>query len=116
MGIPADVWCGRWVPERTIMLRKTSKAVQAAMDTMMLPAVVRANRWFWCHSQGTPIERWGFILQQLLTLTGRCRITTLDLMCGVKMDMTGLGVKMDMTGLVGVLALCAGGGAAARAQ
>lgn len=96
VGIPADVWAGLWVPERTIMLRKTSKAVQAAMDTMMLPAVVRVSRWFWCHSEGTPTERWGFILQQLLALAGRCRITTLQLLCAA---------DTDMSGLAGVLAL-----------
>lgn len=50
-GIPVDVWRGLWVPERTIMMRKTSKAVQAAMDTMMLPVVVRMSRWFWFHSR-----------------------------------------------------------------
>ena len=97
VGIPADVWCGMWVPERTIMLRKTSKAVRAAMDTMMLPVVVQVSRWFWFHSRGVLAVRWDFILQQLLALAGRCRITTLELRCAA---------GMDMSGLAGVLGRC----------
>jgi Ran GTPase-activating protein (RanGAP) involved in mRNA processing and transport len=97
--IPADVWGGVWVPERTIMLRKASKAVQETMDKMMLPVVVRGNRWFWFHSRGSCDERWGFILQQLLALAGRSSITTLELLCGA---------DVDVGGLAGVLALCPG--------
>ena len=98
-GIPADVWGSICVPERTIMLRKTSKAVQEAMDTMMLPVVVRGNRWFWFNSRGSYSDRWRFILQQLLALAVRSRITTLELVCVADIALDGLG---------DVLALCPG--------
>ena len=51
------------------------------------------------HLRGSVAERWAFVLQQLLALAGRCRVTTLELLCSG---------APDMTGLAGVLALCPG--------
>ena len=69
------------------------------MDTMMLPVVVRGNRWFWFNSRGSYSDRWRFILQQLLALAVRSRITTLELVCVADIALDGLG---------DVLALCPG--------
>jgi hypothetical protein len=69
-----------WPPERTIMLRMTSKKVQELVDKVRPPAVVRLSRSFWEDVRnGTGAERLNRILAPLATMPTRCRIITLDL-------------------------------------
>jgi hypothetical protein len=45
--VPAEDWSRTWPSCRTIMLRRTSKRVNKAVDKMRLPAVVRLSRSFY---------------------------------------------------------------------
>jgi hypothetical protein len=98
--IPAEDWCRAWAAGRTIMLRRTSKTVKEVVDKMRLPAVVRLSRSFWNDARnGTQKAKLEFVLRQLVAMTARCCITTLEL---PRCDMKGQGAEM----LAGVLEQC----------
>jgi hypothetical protein len=44
--IPVNDWWRTWVPDRTIVLRMTSKPVKNAIDKLRPPAIVRLSRTF----------------------------------------------------------------------
>jgi hypothetical protein len=48
--IPSEDWCRTWSADRTIMLRRTSKRVNAVVDKMRLPVVVHLSESFWYDS------------------------------------------------------------------
>jgi hypothetical protein len=78
--IPQDDWCRTWAAGRTIMLRRTSKRVEEAVDKMCLSTVVLMRTTFWGDARnGTTAEKIQFVLRQLTSLTGRNRISTLEL-------------------------------------
>jgi hypothetical protein len=98
--IPHDDWGRTWAAGRTIMLRRTSKRVKEVVDKMRLPAVVRLSRSFWDDARnGTAAEKLTFVMRQLLVVTARCRITTLEL---PRCEMKG----QDAGRLAEVLAQC----------
>jgi Ran GTPase-activating protein (RanGAP) involved in mRNA processing and transport len=98
--IPHDDWGRTWAASRTIMLRRTSKRVKELVDKMRLPAVVRLRRSFWDDARnGTDAEKLTFVMRQLLVMTARCRITTLEL---PRCEMKG----QDAERLAGVLEQC----------
>ncbi len=99
--IPADDWCRTWAADRTMMLRRTSKTVKGVVDKLRLPAFVCLSRSFLndtCY--GTAAEKLQFVFRQLVALTARCRITTLEL-CHCEMK------GQDTERLARVLGQCA---------
>ena len=65
------------------MLRRTSKRVKEVVDKMRLPAIVRLSRSFWDDARnGTEEAKLQFVMRQLLAMTARCLITTLELLHG----------------------------------
>jgi hypothetical protein len=78
--LPPDDWSRNWAAGRTIMLSRTSKRVKEVVDKMRLPAVVRLSRRSWDDARnGTEKGKRQFVLRQLIFMTARCRITSLDL-------------------------------------
>ena len=71
--IPAEDWGRNWAASRTMMMRRTSKTVQEAVDKLRLPAVVCVRT---CGSVHWEPQ---FICCQLASLTALVSITTLDL-------------------------------------
>ena len=68
------------------MLSRTSKRVQEVVDKMHLPVVVHLSRNFWDDSHnGTEKEKYQFVLSQIVVLTVRWIIITLELPhCGME--------------------------------
>jgi hypothetical protein len=78
--LPPDDWSRTWAACRTIMLRRTSKRVKEVLDKMRLQALIRLSRSFWGDARnGTAKEKRHLVFSQLTAVTGRCRITTLEL-------------------------------------
>ena len=89
--------CRTRVAVRTIMLRRTSKRLKEVVDKMCLSAVVRLSRSFWDDVRNdTADEKIKFVKRQLVVVTVRCRITTLEL---PRFEMKG----QDTERLAGVL-------------
>ncbi len=100
--IPAEDWCRTWAAGRTIMLRMTSKRVKEVVDKMHPPAVVRLSESFWADARnGTAAEKLKFVIRQVILMTARCSISTLELSyCSY--DVKG----QDAESLAGVLTQC----------
>jgi hypothetical protein len=98
--IPAEDWCRTWAAGRTIMLRRTSTRVKEEVDKLRLPAVVRMSSTFWDDARNdTDAEKLKLVVRQLVVVTARCRITTLEL---PRCEMKG----PDAERLAGVLEQC----------
>ena len=84
------------------MLRRTSKRVKEVVDQMHPAAVVRLSGSFWADTRnGTAAEKLQFVIRQVILMTARCRLSTLELSyCSY--DMKG----QDAQSLAGVLTQC----------
>jgi hypothetical protein len=117
--VPSDDWCralaslgvdeGR--PNRTMVLRMTSKRVKDALDKLRPPTTAILSRAFWQDVRnGNEVERLEHILAQLEKMASRCRITRLVLQSGdysAKPKHCGMTCQ-DAGRLAGVLVQCPG--------
>jgi hypothetical protein len=94
--IPADVWAKNWCDNSTIVLRCASKTLCELVDAMYLPTVANMSSIFWLEGAGPSNAKWTFVLNRILTLTVRSRITSLGLLCA----------SYKLFGLRSVLPLC----------
>jgi hypothetical protein len=94
--VPADVWAGVWCDSCTLTLRAASKALCALVDAMHLPTAANMSSVFWHHGPGPSSAKWAHVLNRVLALTVRSRVTSLGLLCA----------SNKLFGLRAVLPLC----------
>jgi hypothetical protein len=105
--IPAGDWCRTWAEDRTIMLRMTSKRFKVLVDKLRPPVVVRWRKSFLEDERnGAAAEKLKLVIRQLLALSARSRITTLQLFFDGVHTRPCTIQGQDAEGLAGVLAQC----------
>jgi len=79
--VPADVWGRNWGGASTQRLRCASKALQQLVDSLRpgLPTAVCMSPDFWFMYPGPGPAKWAHVLNELIAITARARVTRLRL-------------------------------------